>query len=120
MSSGWPMPLREAYVLARKLGSWTSLLFALCLLSSAGRVYAALSIRVAGNKLVDGNGATVQLHGVNRMSTEYACIDGTGYFNQPFDGPHDQASVQAIKSWGSVINAYRMPLNEDCWLDING
>src|SRR5439155_2693854 len=23
-------------------------------------------------------------------------------------------------SWRSVINAYRMPLNEDCWLDING
>src|SRR5436309_9913374 len=106
MSSGWPMPLREAYVLARKLGSWTSLLFALGLLSSAGRVYAALSIRVAGNKLVDGNGATVQLHGVNRMGSEYACIGGWGFF----DGPSDAASVQAIKSWGSVINAYRMPL----------
>jgi aryl-phospho-beta-D-glucosidase BglC (GH1 family) len=38
----------------------------------------------------------------------------------PSDGPSplDQASITAMKSWG--INAVRIPLNEDCWLGING
>src|ERR1700748_3416836 len=35
-----------------------------------------------------------------------------------FDGPHDQASIDAMKSWN--LNAVRVPLNEDCWLGING
>lgn len=71
-------------------------------------------IRVAGNRLVDGDGNTVQLHGVNRSGTEYACVQGWGIF----DGPADAASVKAIASWN--VNAVRVPLNEDCWLAING
>jgi hypothetical protein len=35
-----------------------------------------------------------------------------------FDGPTDDASITAITSWG--LNAVRIPLNEDCWLAING
>jgi hypothetical protein len=35
-----------------------------------------------------------------------------------FDGPTNAASIQAIKSWHT--NAVRVPLNEDCWLAING
>jgi aryl-phospho-beta-D-glucosidase BglC (GH1 family) len=35
-----------------------------------------------------------------------------------FDGPTDAASIQAIVSWHA--NAVRIPLNEDCWLAING
>ena len=35
-----------------------------------------------------------------------------------FDGPNDAASVAAIKSWRT--NAVRIPMNEDCWLGING
>jgi hypothetical protein len=35
-----------------------------------------------------------------------------------FDGPHDSASVAVIRSWH--VNAVRVPLNEDCWLGING
>ncbi len=35
-----------------------------------------------------------------------------------FDGPSDQASVAAIASWHTSI--VRVPLNEDCWLAING
>src|ERR1700737_3360223 len=73
-----------------------------------------LSIGVSGNHLVDGNGATVRLLGVNRSGTEYACIQGWGIF----DGPNDATSVAAMASW--PINAVRIPLNEDCWLDING
>ena len=57
----------------------------------------------------------IQLHGVNRSGTEYACVHGSGIF----DGPFDDASVAAIASWHGV-NAVRVPLNEDCWLGING
>ncbi|HZI44818.1 MAG TPA: cellulase family glycosylhydrolase, partial [Ilumatobacter sp.] len=71
-------------------------------------------LHVQGNRLVDPNGQPVVLHGVARSGTEYACIQGTGIF----DGPNDAASIAAIKSWG--INAVRVPLNEDCWLGING
>ncbi len=73
-----------------------------------------LSIRVSGNQLVNGAGQPVQLRGVNRSGTEYACQQGWGFF----DGPSDAASIQAMKTWG--INAVRVPLNEDCWLGING
>ena len=69
---------------------------------------------MAGNQLVDGAGQPVRLLGVNRSGTEYACIQGWGIF----DGPSDAASVQAIAAWKT--NAVRVPLNEDCWLGING
>ncbi len=71
-------------------------------------------IRVAGNRLVDGDGRVVHLHGVNRSGTEYACVQGWGIF----DGPSDDASVQAMQSWN--VNGVRVPLNEDCWLNVNG
>lgn len=67
---------------------------------------------VAGNRLVDGSGQDLVLHGVNRSGTEYMCVDGWGIF----DGPSDQASVDAMRSWG--VNAVRVPLNSACWLDI--
>jgi len=38
--------------------------------------------------------------------------------NQIFNGPNDQTSVTAMKTWN--INSVRIPLNEDCWLGING
>ncbi len=71
-------------------------------------------IRVSGHKLVNGTGARIQLHGVNRSGTEYACVQGWGIF----DGPSDAASVRAIASWH--VNIVRILLNEDCWLRING
>lgn len=71
-------------------------------------------LRVSGNHLVNGNDQVVRLVGVNRSGTEYACIQGWGIF----DGPSDDASLEAIQSWGA--NAVRVPLNEDCWLGING
>ena len=33
--------------------------------------------------------------------------------NGIFDGPNDQASITAMKTWG--VNAVRVPLNEACW-----
>jgi endoglucanase len=41
------------------------------------------------------------------------CIAGRG---QVFDGPHDQRSIDAMRSWR--INAVRVPLNESCWLGV--
>ncbi|MDP9374979.1 MAG: glycoside hydrolase family 5 protein, partial [Chloroflexota bacterium] len=71
-------------------------------------------LRVQGNRLVDGAGEPVRLLGVNRSGTEYACIQGWGIF----DGPVDAPAIAAMKSWR--INAVRVPLNEQCWLGING
>jgi hypothetical protein len=68
---------------------------------------------VVGNKLVD-NGKTVRLLGVDHSGSEYACINGSGFF----DGPVDQTSVNNMLAWHA--NAVRVPLNEDCWLAING
>jgi len=70
---------------------------------------AALRLHVSGNRLVNGRGRRVLLHGVNRSGTEFMCVQGHGIF----DGPADQASVSAMKSWG--VNAVRIPLNEACW-----
>jgi hypothetical protein len=82
--------------------------------AARGSAATPLSIGVSQNHLIDGNGATIRLLGVNRSGTEYACIQGWGLF----DGPNDAPSVAAMASWH--INAVRIPLNEDCWLDING
>ena len=71
-------------------------------------------MNVVGNRLVDGSGNPIRLIGVNRSGTEYACVEGFGIF----DGPSDAASIAAMASWH--INAVRVPLNEDCWLAING
>lgn len=71
-------------------------------------------IGVRGNQLVDRGGDRVRLLGVNRPGTEYECVEGNGLFQ----GPSDRASIEAMKSWH--INAVRLPLNESCWLGING
>ncbi|MBV9660859.1 MAG: cellulase family glycosylhydrolase [Acidimicrobiales bacterium] len=74
----------------------------------------AVSVTVSGNELVTGTGSPLRLLGVNRSGTEYACAQGWGIF----DGPSDSASMAAIASWDA--NAVRVPLNEDCWLGLNG
>jgi hypothetical protein len=73
-----------------------------------------LVVTVSGNHLLDVNHQPLQFRGVNYSGPEYACIQGWGIF----DGPSDAASVQAMAAWH--VNAVRLPLNEDCWLGING
>jgi endoglucanase len=73
-----------------------------------------LSISIQGNHFVNGAGQTIRLLGVNHPSSEYACVDGFGYN----DGHQDDADAAAVASWDA--NAVRVPLNEDCWLGING
>jgi hypothetical protein len=70
---------------------------------------AATELHVRGNELVNASGRQVLLHGVDRAGTEYMCVQGRGIF----DGPSDQASVTAMKSWD--VTAVRVPLNEACW-----
>ena len=74
-----------------------------------GRPSDSIQLHVSGNKLVNADGRSVLLHGVDRSGTEYECLSGNGVFV----GPTDQASVAAMQSWG--INAVRIPLNEACW-----
>ncbi|GCE30263.1 hypothetical protein KDA_57470 [Dictyobacter alpinus] len=73
-----------------------------------------LNLHVQGNQLLNGQGKSLRLLGVNRSGTEYMCASNAGIF----DGPSDAASVDAIASWH--VNTVRVPLNEDCWLGING
>ncbi len=76
-------------------------------------------LSVDGKRLVNKRGKPVQLRGVNRSGTEYACAQGFGFFDSPTpDQPDSRAMVRAIRSWKA--NAVRVPLNEHCWLGING
>ncbi len=72
-------------------------------------------LHVSGNRLLNGGGQVVRPLGVDRAGAEYMC-GSTG--SSVFDGPSDSASVRAMLSWN--INIVRVPLNEDCWLGING
>jgi endoglucanase len=82
--------------------------------AARGAVPTMTGLHVVGNQVVTSAGKTVRLLGVDRSGAEFACIQGWGIF----DGPVDAASVQAMGSWH--VNAVRVPLNEDCWLGING
>jgi endoglucanase len=82
--------------------------------ASSGAATVPLSISIQGNHFVNGAGQTIRLLGVNHPSSEYACVDGFGYN----DGHQDAADAAAVASWNA--NAVRVPLNEDCWLGING
>jgi hypothetical protein len=70
--------------------------------------------KVVGNRIEDSEGNRIVLRGVNRSGTEYKCVENKGIF----DGSFDEESVRAMTTWG--INAVRIPLNESCWLAING
>ena len=82
--------------------------------ASALNTQPAPALFVAGTEIVDPAGTPIQLAGVNRAGKEYACAQGWGIF----DGPSDQASISAMAAWH--VHAVRIPLNEDCWLGING
>jgi hypothetical protein len=77
---------------------------------------AGAGIEVTGNHLTTLGGTTVRLLGVNRSSGEYNCISQTK--TTVWSGPTNAASIAAMTSWH--VNAVRLPLNEDCWLGING
>jgi hypothetical protein len=78
---------------------------------------AAKALHVEGNTLKDASGATVRLLGVNRSGSEYMCSPPT-QGGQAFDGSTGPSSINAMLTWN--INTVRLPLNEHCWLGING
>ncbi len=104
---------------------WALPLTLLALLALAGGLFLALrpapappaqritAVHVSGNRLVDQAGAGVRLLGVNRSGTEYRCLRSGIFY-----GPTGEASVRALAAWH--LDAVRIPLNEDCWLGING
>jgi hypothetical protein len=77
----------------------------------------AKALHVQGNTLRDVAGATVRLLGVNRAGSEYMCSPPT-QGGAVFDGSTGPNSINAMLTWN--INTVRLPLNEHCWLGING
>lgn len=73
-----------------------------------------MTVRVDKNHLVDGHGRPIRALGVSRSGSEYGCINHLGIFA----GPTDRRAIAAMVAWR--INAVRVPLNEHCWLGING
>jgi endoglucanase len=73
-----------------------------------------LAVHASGNQLIDAHGRPLRLLGVSISGPEYACIQGLGIFA----GPTNERAIEALASWR--INAVRVPLNEQCWLGING
>jgi endoglucanase len=78
---------------------------------------ASKALHVEGNTLKDATGATVRLLGVNRSGSEYMCSPPT-QGGTTFDGSTGPSSISALLTWN--INTVRLPLNEHCWLGING
>jgi aryl-phospho-beta-D-glucosidase BglC (GH1 family) len=79
---------------------------------------AGLAIKVSGSRLVDQNGNTVQLRGVNVSGLESVAIQGWDPGN-PWGGQTGDATPNwsTIKTWKA--NAVRLPLNEASWLGLS-
>jgi endoglucanase len=117
---------RIARVLAVLAATLAGAALALVLASVAGNRRALatpnpsvpLSITIHGNHFVNGTGETVRLLGVDRPGTEYACQEGWGDSDGDDTADAAAADADAIAAWDA--NVVRVPLNEDCWLGING
>ncbi|HLK91917.1 MAG TPA: cellulase family glycosylhydrolase [Polyangia bacterium] len=85
--------------------------------ATGGSGGAGSSVHVVGNQIYDGT-TVIRLMGVNRPGGEYSCVSGTSPWD-PADGSgNNQATITAMLAW--KVNAVRIPLNEDCWLNLNG
>jgi endoglucanase len=71
-------------------------------------------VHVSGNTLENASGSPLRLLGVDVSGTEDACVLDDGFSW----GPLTVAEAMNIASWHT--NVVRVPLNEDCWLGING
>ncbi|MBX5456973.1 MAG: cellulose binding domain-containing protein [Thermogemmatispora sp.] len=114
----WPRLRYAALSLLLVLASF-SLATYLGVRSQALRAHAAPSVtglHVSGNQLLNGQNQVVRALGVDRSGAEYMCRSSTA--TTVFDGPVDTNAINAMLSWD--ITAVRIPLNEDCWLGING
>ncbi len=105
-------PRSRTVIAIVSLAALIAILLTVALVPSSGAT--GLWIGVRGNRLVDEDGNAVRLLGVDRPGTEYSCLEDGRFF----EGPSDMASIRAMKRWD--INAVRVPLNESCWLGIDG
>jgi endoglucanase len=80
--------------------------------SIVGATPATLSVRVQGNKLIDAQGNTLQLRGVNTASLEFWPIQSSG--SDYWGGQYP--NLDAIKAWGA--NTIRVPLNSTSYLGL--
>ncbi|HEY5241305.1 MAG TPA: hypothetical protein VIJ22_07565, partial [Polyangiaceae bacterium] len=71
-------------------------------------------MRVEGNQFFTDNRA-IRLVGVSHSGTESACTEGRG---EIFQGPSGDTLVLPMLGW--KVNTVRVPLNESCWLGIDG
>ncbi len=78
----------------------------------------AVSISVAGNRLIDAQGNAVQLRGVNVSGLEAVAILGWSPSN-PWGGQTGTPTPDwnTIKTWDA--NVVRLPLNEASWLGLS-
>lgn len=85
--------------------------------ASTPPVYLSVSgLHVVGNQILNGSGQAVPLKGVNVAGASYNCQSAPG--TPTFDGPTTQTAINALLTWG--INIVRIPVNQACWLGING
>jgi aryl-phospho-beta-D-glucosidase BglC (GH1 family) len=80
--------------------------------SIVGATPATLSVRVQGNHLIDAQGNTLQLRGVNTASLEFWPIQTS---NADYWGGQ-KPNLDAIKAWGA--NTIRVPLNSTSYLGL--
>mmetsp|Transcript_32176 Transcript_32176/g.44110 ORF Transcript_32176/g.44110 Transcript_32176/m.44110 type:complete len:360 (+) Transcript_32176:62-1141(+) len=90
-----------------------SLFFLFCLVSVQGE-QSTRGLHIKNNTIYNVYNEPIRLRGTSQSGTEYACVQGWGIF----DAPTDDTAIEAIKSWN--INIVRLPVNEDCWLSLNG
>lgn len=84
--------------------------------TSSPSTVSIVGLHVVGKNLVNGSGQIVTLRGVNKDGGEYMCL-GSGS-TAVIDGPIDATDITNMGAW--AINAVRIPVNEQCWLGING
>jgi aryl-phospho-beta-D-glucosidase BglC (GH1 family) len=76
-----------------------------------------LSVRVQSNHLVDANGNTLQLRGVNISALEFIAINNANTESTPWGNQTGTATPQwsiIANTWKA--NAVRLPLNQASWL----
>ena len=72
------------------------------------------AIQIKGGQFVNAGGTPIRLLGVDAVGTQQTCIGVNPVVGATFNA----AEAAAISTWHA--DAARVPLNEDCWLGING